>query len=36
MMGYELRMKIGFFETKTYDLLVHKGKKIICEFRGGK
>lgn len=28
-MGYEFRMKTGFFETKTYDLLVHKGELIL-------
>ena len=28
-MGYEFRMKTGFFETKTYALLVHKGELVL-------
>lgn len=29
MLDYEFRIKTGFFETKTYDLLVHKGELIF-------
>jgi len=28
-LGYEFRMKTGFFETKTYALLVHKGELVL-------
>lgn len=28
-LGYEFRMKTGFFETKRYDLLICKGKLIL-------
>lgn len=28
-LGFEFRMKIGFFETKTYDLSIRKGKLIL-------
>ncbi len=28
-MDYEFRMKTGFFETKTYDLLFHKGELVF-------
>ena len=29
MLGFEFRLKTGFFETKTFDLIVSKGKLIL-------
>lgn len=29
MLGFEFRLKTGFFETKTFDLIVGKGKLIF-------
>lgn len=29
LLAFEFRMKTGFFETKLYDLLVHKGELVF-------
>ena len=29
MLGFEFRLKTGFFETKPFDLLISKGKLIL-------
>lgn len=33
-MGFEIKLKTGFFETKEYDLLISKNKLILSSAEG--